>query len=296
MLTATNFLVCHSLILEFSAFVGSVTIANAPGTIADIFDENSRNLAITIFYLAPMNGPVLGPVIGGFVYGGLGWRWTNWMVLILSGVLAALTFLVPETYAPVLMRKKADKLRKDTGDGRYRSKFCYKDGEGDFWTLIKTNLERPLVMLFTEPLWYVDGFYSIIYHLADEKMRWIAFFGHFMSQSSMALFIYASQPTQLFFHKFAVGVRKPQAWPSVESALVRYSPVFSARSIRKSTKCIRSTRILERDPLKHASPVYALQQFSVLPQPFGLHGLVHRPLFTGFGRFSAASYTDLGTR
>lgn len=162
MVTVTNFLTCHLLILEFSAFVGSVTIANAPGTIGDIFDENSRNLAITIFYLAPMNGPVLGPVIGGFVYGGLGWRWTNWMVLILAGVLAALSFLVPETYAPVLMRKKADKLRKDTGDGRHRSQFCYKDGEGDFWTLIKTNLERPLIMLFTEPLWYVDGVYSIL--------------------------------------------------------------------------------------------------------------------------------------
>lgn len=140
-----------------------MTIANAPGTIGDIFDANSRNLAITVFYLAPMNGPVLGPVIGGFVYGSLGWRWTNWIVLILAGVLAALSFLVPETYAPVLMRKKADKLRKDTGDEKYRSQFCYEDGGGDFWTLIKTNLERPIIMLFTEPLWYVDDVYSTIF-------------------------------------------------------------------------------------------------------------------------------------
>lgn len=231
------------------------------------------------------------------MYGGLGWRWTNWMVLILAGVLAALSFLVAETYAPVLMRKKADKLRKDTGDGRYRSTFCYKDGEGDFWTLIKTNLERPLIMLFTEPLWYVDGVYSIIYTiLLTKKMRWIAFSGHCMSRSFMALSIYASQPTQLFFHKSEAGAQKLQAWPFVELGLVRCSPVFSTRSIRKSTKCIKSTRILERDPPKHASPAYALQQFSVLPQPFGLHGLVRRPLFTGFGRFSAVSYTDLGTR
>lgn len=153
------------IILKFSAFVGSVTIANAPGTIGDIFDENSRNLAITIFYLAPMNGPVLGPVIGGFVYGSLGWRWTNWIVLILAGVLAALSFLVPETYAPVLMRKKADKLRKDTGDEKYMSQFCYKDGEGDFWKLIQTNLERPIIMLFTEPLWYANNFYPTIFTL-----------------------------------------------------------------------------------------------------------------------------------
>lgn len=146
----------HSLIIiKFSAFVGSVTISNAPGTIGDIFDEHRRTMALTIFCLAPMNGPVLGPVIGGLIYGYLGWRWTNWVVLIVAGVLAALSFLIPETYAPVLMRKKAARLRKDTGDERYMSRFCYKDGEGDFWTLIKTNLERPLIMLFTEPLWYV---------------------------------------------------------------------------------------------------------------------------------------------
>lgn len=138
-----------------------------------------------------MNGPVLGPVIGGFVYGGLGWRWTNWIVLILAGVLAALSFLVPETYAPVLMRKKAGKLRKDTADERYRSQFCYKDGGGDFWTLIKINLERPLIMLFTEPLWYVNDVYSAtpvrfaIYHpckgLLTKSLLQIVFFGHFMS-------------------------------------------------------------------------------------------------------------------
>jgi MFS family permease len=31
-----------------------------------------------------MNGPVTGPLIGGFVYEYLGWRWTNWIVVILS--------------------------------------------------------------------------------------------------------------------------------------------------------------------------------------------------------------------
>lgn len=110
-------------------------------------------MAITIFSLAPMNGPVLGPIIGGLVYGHLGWRWTSWLVFIIAGVLGVLAFFIPETYAPVLMRKKAARLRKETGDDRYMSRFCYKDGEGDFWVLIKTSLQRPIIMLFTEPLW-----------------------------------------------------------------------------------------------------------------------------------------------
>jgi hypothetical protein len=34
----------------------------------------------------PKNGPVIGPVVGGFVFQALGWRWTNWVVMIGSGV------------------------------------------------------------------------------------------------------------------------------------------------------------------------------------------------------------------
>lgn len=100
-----------------------------------------------------MNGPVLGPIIGGFVYQGAGWRWINWLVLIIAVVLFATSFAVPETYTPVLMRQKAERKRKETGDDRYMSRFCHKDGEGALWALIGTNLKRPLIMLFTEPIW-----------------------------------------------------------------------------------------------------------------------------------------------
>lgn len=139
-----------------SAFAGSVTISNAPGSVGDIFSEDQRTVAFSLLCLAPMNGPVLGPIVGGFVYQGAGWRWTNWVVLILAGVLWGLGWLVPETYAPTLMRKKAEGIRKSTGDERYMSRFCHKDGEGDFLPLVGTNLKRPVMMLFTEPLWYGD--------------------------------------------------------------------------------------------------------------------------------------------
>ena len=102
-----------------------------------------------------MNAPVLGFIVGGFAFEGLGWRWTDWIVLIMSLVFWALGyFTVPETYQPLLLRQKAEKLRKEHGDARYLSSFCDKDGAG-FWGLLRTNMKRPLVMLFTEPLWYI---------------------------------------------------------------------------------------------------------------------------------------------
>lgn len=126
-----------------------------------------------------MNGPVLGmlpntpqstayttnqdtpgPIVGGFVYQSLGWRWNNWLVLILAGVFGLLGLTHPETYAPVLLRRRAEKLRRETGDERYMSRFCYKDGEGDVLELVVLNLKRPVIMLFTEPMWYIPPYPS----------------------------------------------------------------------------------------------------------------------------------------
>ncbi|TGZ78336.1 MFS general substrate transporter [Ascodesmis nigricans] len=164
---AKNFetiLICRFL----CAFMGSVTISNAPGSLGDIFPEEWRTLAFSVFCIAPMNGPVIGPIVGGFVFQALGWRWLNWIVLISSTVLTAAGLTVPETYAPILLRQRAEKKRKQTGDERYMSRWCYKAGEGDILKLLKVNLSRPLIMLFTEPIctfWaiYIAAIYGILY-------------------------------------------------------------------------------------------------------------------------------------
>lgn len=46
----------------FAAIAGSAMIANSPGTIADISDDNSRAIYFSIWSIGPMNGPVLGVV------------------------------------------------------------------------------------------------------------------------------------------------------------------------------------------------------------------------------------------
>jgi len=157
------------------AFAGSVTLANSPGTLGDIFSEEYRTIAISCYFLAPLNGPILGPVIGGFIYQELGWRWIDWIVFILLGVSFLAALVTPETYAPTLLKRKAERLRKGTGDERYRSRFCpnkdhppIKTGSKMFWKLIGTNMQRPIVMGLTEPVlifWevYVGIIYAILY-------------------------------------------------------------------------------------------------------------------------------------
>jgi MFS family permease len=101
------------------ALAGSAMIANAPGTVNDIVDEQYRALAFSIWSIGPMSGPVTGPIAGGFAAQYLGWRWTNWLVMILSGLGWIMCSLAKETYAPVLLQRKAAKIREETGDDRW---------------------------------------------------------------------------------------------------------------------------------------------------------------------------------
>jgi MFS family permease len=64
-----------------------------------------------IFSSAPFLGPVLGPLLSGFInYNQPHWRWTYYVIIIWSGTMVALIFLfVPETFDAQLLRRKAKK-------------------------------------------------------------------------------------------------------------------------------------------------------------------------------------------
>lgn len=149
----------------FGAVAGSSMVANSPGTIGDIISDDYRATAFSIWSLGPMNGPVLGPIIGGFVTQYLGWRWTSWVVMIAAGFTCCMMLIIPETYAPALLQKKAKRKRKETGDDRFWSRYDIKVG---FVELMKINLSRPFVMAVTEPIcifWnvYIAIIYGILY-------------------------------------------------------------------------------------------------------------------------------------
>ncbi|KAJ5305669.1 hypothetical protein N7508_004684 [Penicillium antarcticum] len=50
----------------FGGFFGGTMIASAPGSVTDVTDDQHRTLALSFWSLGTMNGPVLGPIIGGF--------------------------------------------------------------------------------------------------------------------------------------------------------------------------------------------------------------------------------------
>jgi len=129
-------------------------VSNSPGSIVDIFAEEYRALGMSLWSIAPLNGPVTGPVIGGFVYQYLGWRWDNWLVLIIAGTTVVVMSFVKETYAPIILQRKAARMRKETGDERWWSRY---DEKRSTTHLLKINLSRPFILSFTEPiLWFFN--------------------------------------------------------------------------------------------------------------------------------------------
>ena len=73
------------------------------------------------------------------------------MLIIWSGaMLVALILFVPETYHPVLLKKKAQKLRQETGDERWTCHLEKTDrtiSQSIIWSLI-----RPFQLLLLEPM------------------------------------------------------------------------------------------------------------------------------------------------
>ncbi|EUC26707.1 hypothetical protein COCCADRAFT_42284 [Bipolaris zeicola 26-R-13] len=146
-----------------SAF-GSSSLTNAGGVIADMFAPKQRGLAMAVFTAAPTLGPVIGPIAGGFLGMKEGWRWIEGFLAILSGVLFILSIVVvPETYAPTLLRKRARTLSRTTGKV-YLSKIAINRGKRSLIGALRMGLRRPWVLLLREPIVLLLSLYmAVIY-------------------------------------------------------------------------------------------------------------------------------------
>lgn len=112
--------------------------------------QQKRGAAMAGFSIGPLLGPIIGPVIGGIVADKLSWRWVFWILTILSGAISTLFFFFSrETYAPVLLERKTERLRKQTGNTNLRSRL---DTGLPPRKLFQRSILRPFKLLALSPI------------------------------------------------------------------------------------------------------------------------------------------------
>ncbi|KAI0085475.1 MFS general substrate transporter [Irpex rosettiformis] len=149
---------------------GSSPLTNASGVLSDMWTPKDRALVSSIYATAPFMGPVLGPIVSGWIAETrLGWRFNFWLMLIFSAVSLLFGFIAtPETFAPVLLRRRAKKLTESTENRlHYLSQYDLKQ-HSSFLEVLRINLRRPFVFLLSEPIVlllsiYISIVYAILY-------------------------------------------------------------------------------------------------------------------------------------
>lgn len=87
------------IVLRLLTGVGSSAVqACGAATVADLYVIEERGTALGIFYLGPLLGPFMSPIVGGAVSEAWGWRATMWVMVIFCGVnVFLILFFLPET-------------------------------------------------------------------------------------------------------------------------------------------------------------------------------------------------------
>ena len=110
-----------------------------------------------------------GPIIGGFITARTDWRWMFWATSIFQGVMIFVSFFsFPESFGPLILRKRAKRLIKETGNTRYFTASQRLDGDRSAWAILGRALTRPLRLLMFHPIIQISaiesGFnYGILY-------------------------------------------------------------------------------------------------------------------------------------
>ncbi|KAI9487756.1 MAG: major facilitator superfamily domain-containing protein [Benjaminiella poitrasii] len=213
----------------FCGFFASCSLTLAGGSISDLFPTETRGNAIAYFAAAPYAGPVLGPIVGGWIsVGTQNWRWIYWVNMIFAGVMWIIICFLPETYHPVLLAKRAKRIRAETGDPTYvtvEEEFPVPISE-----LVQANLVRPFIMICTEPILtlmslYIAVIYALLYAFFFAYP--IVFAQHNMNDGEIGLTFlgiivgtfFALAVTPYFEKKFRTVVHEKNGKPDPEDRL-----------------------------------------------------------------------------
>ncbi|KAH0544589.1 hypothetical protein FGG08_001238 [Glutinoglossum americanum] len=150
-----------------SGIGGSAPMALGGGVLSDCWRAEERGKSMSIYSLAPLLGPAIGPIAGGFITMKTTWRWVFYATSIACALVQGIGMLyLRETYPPKILLRKAQQLRKETGKMDFRTE--YEQPDKTLIKILRASLIRPFKLLGTQPIIqalavYMAYLYGLIY-------------------------------------------------------------------------------------------------------------------------------------
>lgn len=154
------------LVLRFlQGFFGSPALANAGATFSDMYSLLYVPYSLGWWVFAAWGGPAVGPLMAGFAVSAESWRWSLWeIVWMASPMLIILLALVPETSTPNILLRRAQRLRKLTGDSRLQSQSEIDQRHLSVSNIVVDALIKPIEISLKDPAVFFVNIYTALFY------------------------------------------------------------------------------------------------------------------------------------
>ncbi|PIG84948.1 MFS transporter [Aspergillus arachidicola] len=183
-----------------AGFGASAVYSLGYGVLGDVWSAEQRGRSLSLYSLIPLTGSAVGQIISGFIVKYSTWRWMFWSTAIPRLILElSSSLLFHESYAPLLLRRRAEKLRSDTGDSCYHAAIEIREAGLSPLRRLSRSLSRPLRLLAFHPIIQMQAIlevidYGLLYFALTTpvKPKYLSFAYHFysreLSSSPLAFF------------------------------------------------------------------------------------------------------------
>lgn len=180
-------------VLRFLAgFFGSPPLATGGASLQDLFSTKTRTFALGVWGIAASSGPALGPVVAGFAAQYKGWRWTFWELLWLSGgALLFLAIFMPETSSQTILYKRAQRLRRLTGNKDLVSEGMLSQSKMGVKEVAQMTIVKPFVLTLKEGIvlannLFIGFVYAVLYSFFESfPLVYVDMYGMSLSISEL---------------------------------------------------------------------------------------------------------------
>ncbi|KAH9868711.1 hypothetical protein J1614_007783 [Plenodomus biglobosus] len=184
------------MVLRFLlGFMASPCLATAGASLGDIWSMAEFPFAVALWAAVATLGPALGPTLSSYAVKDLGWRFSSWELLIISGPIYLLILLfLPESSSPTILYYKAKRMREETGNESLMSDAERKQASLQVSQLLFDALVKPWeinaldpAILFTTV--YMGLCYGIYYSFFESLPLVYPVYYNFSAESTGLIFL-----------------------------------------------------------------------------------------------------------